>query len=200
MPDDEIEYLDIDDIMVPGQETEESQPSTFDLEGLLEDEPSEPQVVEQQVLEPQFPMDEVSEEVNEQVIVEDILPEDTMEPVSEVIETMPSVNSQETNDRIRSASNQLENIVQSVVQDDTNSLAATEIDIMEAKKFLSMHKLSRAKKSVHKAEQALVTLEEDVLYLRRSIAMLHRLLKEKKVEKDEVENILLKLRNATSAA
>ena len=200
MPDDEIEYLDIDDIMVPGQETEESQPSTFDLDGLLEDEASESQVVEQQVLEPQFPMDEVSEEVNEQVIVEDILHEDTMGPVSEVIETMPSVNSQETNDRIRSASNQLENIVQSVVQDDTNSLAATEIDIMEAKKFLSMHKLSRAKKSVHKAEQALVTLEEDVLYLRRSIAMLHRLLKEKKVEKDEVENILLKLRNATSAA
>jgi hypothetical protein len=54
--------------------------------------------------------------------------------------------------------------------------------------------------SVKKAEQALVTLEEDVLYLRRSIAMLHRLLKEKKIDTFEAENILLGLRKATSNA
>jgi hypothetical protein len=63
-----------------------------------------------------------------------------------------------------------------------------------------MHKLKHAKLSVKKAEKALVTLEEDVLYLRRSIAMLHRLLKEKKIERIEAENILLGLRKATSAA
>jgi hypothetical protein len=135
----------------------------------------------------------------EQQVVEDAMPEANFEAIPEEMETMSSTD-RDANQRIRNASTQLENMVQSVVQDDTNSLAATEIDIIEAKKFLSMHKLSRAKKSVHKAELALVTLEEDVLYLRRSIAMLHRLLKEKKVEQGEVENILIRLRNATSAA
>ena len=106
----------------------------------------------------------------------------------------------EVESRILSASNELDNLVQGVVQQDNNSLAATEIDIMEAKKYLTMHKLKRAKLSVKKAEKALVTLEEDVLYLRRSIAMLHRLLKEKKIDRIEAENILLGLRKATSAA
>ena len=99
-----------------------------------------------------------------------------------------------------SATRDLDSLVQGVVQQDSNSLAATEIDIMEAKKYLTMHKLKRAKLSVKKAEKALVTLEEDVLYLRRSIAMLHRLLKEKKIDRIEAENILLGLRKATSAA
>ena len=106
----------------------------------------------------------------------------------------------EVESRIMSASRDLDSMVQNVVQSDTNSLAATEVDIMEAKKYLSLHKLKRAKMSVKKAEQALVTLEEDVLYLRRSIAMLHRLLKEKKIDSIEAENILLRLRNATSNA
>ena len=106
----------------------------------------------------------------------------------------------EVENRIMSATRDLDSLVQGVVQQDSNSLAATEIDIMEAKKYLTMHKLKRAKLSVKKAEQALVTLEEDVLYLRRSIAMLHRLLKEKKIDRIEAENILLGLRKATSAA
>ena len=106
----------------------------------------------------------------------------------------------EVENRILSASRDLDSLVQGVVQQDSNSLAATEIDIMEAKKYLTMHKLKRAKLSVKKAEKALFTLEEDVLYLRRSIAMLHRLLKEKKIDRIEAENILLGLRKATSAA
>jgi len=106
----------------------------------------------------------------------------------------------EVENRIMSASRDLDSLVQGVVQQDSNSLAVTEIDIMEAKKYLSLHKLKRAKLSVKKAEKALVTLEEDVLYLRRSIAMLHRLLKEKKIDRIEAENILLGLRKATSAA
>ena len=106
----------------------------------------------------------------------------------------------EVENRIMSATRDLDSLVQGVVQQDSNSLAATKIDIMEAKKYLTMHKLKRAKLSVKKAEKALVTLEEDVLYLRRSIAMLHRLLKEKKIDRIEAENILLGLRKATSAA
>ena len=114
--------------------------------------------------------------------------------------TVPQDTLNEVESRIMSASRNLDSIVESVVQSDTNSLAATEVDIMEAKKYLSLHKLKRAKMSVRKAEQALVTLEEDVLYLRRSIAMLHRLLKEKKIDTIEAENILLGLRKATSNA
>lgn len=184
MPEDEIEEIDIDDVPIPGQESTEESVESIDLEDLLDDEAPEPE--------------NNLDSMVEQQVVEDAIPEE-METIPEEMDTMSSTD-RDANQRIRNASTQLENMVQSVVQDDTNSLAATEIDIIEAKKFLSMHKLSRAKKSVHKAELALVTLEEDVLYLRRSIAMLHRLLKEKKVEQGEVENILIRLRNATSAA
>ncbi|MDG1551402.1 MAG: hypothetical protein P8Q95_06730 [Candidatus Poseidoniaceae archaeon] len=184
MPEDEIEEIDIDDVPIPGQESTEESVESIDLEDLLDDEAPEPE--------------NNLDSMVEQQVVEDAIPEE-MDTIPEEMDTMSSTD-RDANQRIRNASTQLENMVQSVVQDDTNSLAATEIDIIEAKKFLSMHKLSRAKKSVHKAELALVTLEEDVLYLRRSIAMLHRLLKEKKVEQGEVENILIRLRNATSAA
>ena len=124
------------------------------------------------------------------------------EAPAEVIATSEpsSATITEVENRIMSASRDLDSLVQGVVQQDSNSLAATEIDIMEAKKYLTMHKLKRAKLSVKKAEKALFTLEEDVLYLRRSIAMLHRLLKEKKIDRIEAENILLGLRKATSAA
>ena len=134
-------------------------------------------------------------------------PEETPQPEvkeasEEIIEStaVSAASITEVENRIMSATRDLDSLVQGVVQQDSNSLAATEIDIMEAKKYLTMHKLKRAKLSVKKAEKALVTLEEDVLYLRRSIAMLHRLLKEKKIDRIEAENILLGLRKATSAA
>ena len=129
--------------------------------------------------------------------------EDNNEPIGSDETELGTVSQDtlgEVESRIMSASRDLDSMVQNVVQSDTNSLAATEVDIMEAKKYLSLHKLKRAKVSVKKAEQALVTLEEDVLYLRRSIAMLHRLLKEKKIDTFEAENILLGLRKATSNA
>ena len=134
-------------------------------------------------------------------------PEETPQPevqeepkeIIESTEVSPATIT-EVENRIMSATRDLDSLVQGVVQQDSNSLAATEIDIMEAKKYLTMHKLKRAKSSVRKAEKALVTLEEDVLYLRRSIAMLHRLLKEKKIDRIEAENILVGLRKATSAA
>ena len=185
MPEDEIVEIDIDDIIIPGQEEEQN---------IVEEVAEEGDMASTDIDTNSLPNDSTSAE--DEIDEEDAVTEENLHQ-----EIGPTASAPEnSNERIRNASNNLEHIVQSVIQDDTNSLAATEIDIMEAKKFLSMHKLSRAKKSVHKAEQALVTLEEDVLYLRRSIAMLHRLLKEKKVEKDEVENILLRLRNATSAA
>ena len=220
MPDEEVDDIDVEDIAIPGQESEEDTiefgelytsplPSmvtdieeeidgdAIEFDQLYSTPESEPEVEESPVVE-----EIVEPEVEESPVVEEIV-ESEAEEVPDVEEqeiTQSNTMSEESSRKIRSASNQLENIVQSMVGEDTNSLAATEIDIMEAKKYLSMHKLGRAKNSVLKAEQALVNLEEDVLYLRRSIAMLHRLLNEKKVERGEVENILLRLRNATSAA
>lgn len=209
MPDEEVDDIELDDIVIPGQSPDEetiefdqlydNSMTTTALED-VEDEIDDDAIEFSNLYSNTEPEEEdvITEEIVEAVEVietEEVVNE---EPSQEIIQTPPA--SDNYDERIRNASNNLENIVQTVIQEDTNSLAATEIDIMEAKKFLSMHKLSRAKKSVFKAEQALVTLEEDVLYLRRSIAMLHRLLKEKKVERDEVENILLRLRNATSAA
>ena len=219
MPDEEIDDIDVEDIAIPGQESEEDTiefdelytnplPSVVtDIEEDIDDDAIEfDQLYSTPESEPEEETPEVEEivepEVEEAPVVEEIV-EPEAEEVPDVEEQeIPQSNtmSEESSREIRSASTQLENIVQSMVGEDTNSLAATEIDIMEAKKYLSMHKLGRAKNSVLKAEQALVNLEEDVLYLRRSIAMLHRLLNEKKVERGEVENILLRLRNATSAA
>ena len=219
MPDEEIDDIDVEDIAIPGQESEEDTiefdelytnplPSMVtDIEEDIDDdaiefdqlystpesEPEEETPVVEEIVEP---------EAEEAPAVEEIVEPEVEEAPAVEEQEIPQSNtiSEESSREIRSASSQLENIVQSMVGEDTNSLAATEIDIMEAKKYLSMHKLGRAKNSVLKAEQALVNLEEDVLYLRRSIAMLHRLLNEKKVERGEVENILLRLRNATSAA
>ena len=219
MPDEEIDDIDVEDIAIPGQESEEDTiefdelytnplPSmATDIEEEIDDDAIEfDQLYSTPESVPEEETPEVEEivepEVEEAPAVEEIV-EHVAEEVPDVEEQeIPQTNaiSEESSREIRSASTQPENIVQSMVGEDTNSLAATEIDIMEAKKYLSMHKLGRAKNSVLKAEQALVNLEEDVLYLRRSIAMLHRLLNEKKVERGEVENILLRLRNATSAA
>tara|TARA_B100001109_G_C18830749_1_gene459413 strand:- start:45 stop:1256 length:1212 start_codon:yes stop_codon:yes gene_type:complete len=211
MPDDNVDEIDVDDIVIPGQDSEEDTiefgelytnplPSMVaDIEEVIDDDAiefdqlystPEPEMEEEDLVVEEVPVE--SEPVNESAEVDEAPVE------SEATNSTPST--EESSREIRTASTQLENIVQSMVSDDTNSLAATEIDIMEAKKYLSLHKLGRAKNSVVKAEQALVNLEEDVLYLRRSIAMLHRLLNEKKVERGEVENILLRLRNATSAA
>jgi len=108
-------------------------------------------------------------------------------------------DSQTSADRLIRASRELEHIVYGVSSDDS-SLAATEFDIIEARKSLEQHKLYSAKKSVKKAEKALLTVESDVVELRRNIAMLNRLLTEKTLTEAELEIILRRLRNATGAA
>ena len=108
--------------------------------------------------------------------------------------------SKDSADRLISASRELESLVFGVIQDEGNSLAGTEVDIADAKHFLNTHNLRKARKSVKKAEQSLALLEEDVLHLRRNIAMLHRLLNEKKISENDIETILLRLRSATGAA
>jgi hypothetical protein len=108
--------------------------------------------------------------------------------------------SEEMSEEAIEMSRQLETLVMGVAQDDTNSLAGTELEIGEARRFLHSHNLRRALTSVKNAEASLIELEEDVLHLRRNIAMLHRLLNEKKVSERDIETILLRLRSATGAA
>ena len=108
-------------------------------------------------------------------------------------------DSQTSADRLIRASRELEHIVYGVSAGDT-SLSATEYDIIDARSSLEQHKLFRARRSVRRAEKVLSRVEEDVVELRRNIAMLHRLLKEKTLTEAELEIILRRLRNATGAA
>ncbi|MBT05048.1 MAG: hypothetical protein CMA92_04700, partial [Euryarchaeota archaeon] len=155
MPDEEIDDISVDDIVIPSQEPEEdliefaelnSTPSST-MAPVVQEEIDDDAIEFGQLYEtPESEPDEVP-------VVET---EPDQEPAVEeaVVQEIPQSNtiSEQSNREIRSASTQLENIVQSMVGEDTNSLAATEIDIMEAKKFLSLHKLGRAKNSVIKAE------------------------------------------------
>lgn len=108
-------------------------------------------------------------------------------------------DSQSSADRLIRASRELEHIVYGVSNEDS-SLMSTEYDIVDARTSLEQHKLYRAKRSVKRAEKALSTVESDVVELRRNIAMLNRLLKEKTLTEAELEIILRRLRNATGAA
>ena len=102
-------------------------------------------------------------------------------------------------DQLMRASRELEHIVYGVTTGES-SLATTEFDMVDARTSLELHKLFRAKKSVKKAEKTLQNLEQNVLELRKNIAMLNRLLKEKTIAEAELEIILRRLRNATNAA
>ena len=188
LEDDVVEEISIDDIEIEDSSTDSDEEDTGSGESFQDKVREYMEELE----------DETFHDTPPVTVDEPELPTE-VEDLTESVVATEEVKA-EVERRIMSASEELDTLVRDVVQQDSNSLAATEIDIMEAKKFLSLHKLRRAKSSVKKAEKALVTLEEDVLYLRRSIAMLHRLLKEKKIDRIEAENILLGLRKATSAA
>ena len=193
LPEIQVEEIEVEEIEVEMPALQKSEESTAGDGDTFEDQVRE----YMGELEDEEPSKEGKTKVEQEPVEDKLAISDTEEAA------LPSVAQgtlNEVESRIMAASRDLDSMVQNVVQSDTNSLAATEVDIMEAKKYLSLHKLKRAKVSVKKAEQALVTLEEDVLYLRRSIAMLHRLLIEKKIDTIEAENILLRLRNATSNA
>jgi len=188
LEDDVVEEISIDDIEIEDSSTDSDEGDTGSGESFQDKVREYMEELE----------DETFHETPPVTVDEPELPSE-VEVVTESVVATEEAKA-EVERRIMNASEELDTLVRDVVQQDSNSLAATEIDIMEAKKFLSLHKLRQAKSSVKKAEKALVTLEEDVLYLRRSIAMLHRLLKEKKIDRIEAENILLGLRKATSAA
>jgi len=85
-------------------------------------------------------------------------------------------------------------------EDFTDNISETESDILDARTYLGLQQLTRAKKRIRRAEHRLGTLEEDVLQLRRNIAMVHRILAHKNISLDEAELILHKLRDASYEA
>jgi hypothetical protein len=130
----------------------------------------------------------------------DAIPTETIVSSKDITDARSVIReSQVSADKLMKASKEIEHLVFGVTTGES-SMTATEYDIAEARKRLENHNLFSARKSVRKAEKTLNTLEGDVVELRRNIAMLHMLLKEKTIAEAEVEIILRRLRNATSAA
>ena len=102
--------------------------------------------------------------------------------------------------KLLAANTELEQVVTSVVNMESNSLIAAEQELMEAKHLLSGHKLRRARRSVLRAEANLAELEEEVLKPGEGQWLLFTdSYEEKDIASLKVENIRLD-RNATSAA
>jgi hypothetical protein len=92
------------------------------------------------------------------------------------------------------------NVVRQVTEVDNKSLVETEFEVQQAKISLQDQRVLTANKSLNVAEKNLTDIEEDVQRLRRSIALLHRLLRDPEILRGELEKILMGLRNATAAA
>ncbi len=130
----------------------------------------------------------------------DSIPAETIVSSKDITDARSVIrDSQVSADKLMKASKEIEHLVFGVTTGES-SMSSTDFDISDARASLETHKLYQARKSVRKAEKALSSLETDVLELRRNIAMLHMLLKEKTIAEAEVETILRRLRNATSAA
>ena len=91
-------------------------------------------------------------------------------------------------------------VVRQVTDADNKSLVETEFEVQQAKISLQDQRVLSANKALNVAEKNLSVIEEDVQRLRRSIALLHRLLRDPEILRGELEKILTGLRNATAAA
>ena len=92
------------------------------------------------------------------------------------------------------------NSVRQLTEEDNKSLVETEFEVQQAKISLQDQKVMSANRALNFAEKNLSSIEEDVQRLRRSIALLHRLLRDPEILRGELEKILTGLRNATAAA
>ena len=101
---------------------------------------------------------------------------------------------------MRTTGQAVANVVRQVTEEDNKSLVETEFEVQQAKISLQDQRVLTANKSLNVAEKNLTDIEEDVQRLRRSIALLHRLLRDPEILRGELEKILMGLRNATAAA
>ena len=110
------------------------------------------------------PMEHKEEDHVDEVAVEDDALED---------EDLDDVDFEEEGDgpAVATARRDLNLAVNTVLNQQVNSLARTELDVAEARAHLNHHRLRKALKTVLRAEKALEELKESVLHLRRSMAV-----------------------------
>ena len=185
----------IDDVLVEGaiEETNEIQ---------VEEMPEE--TFEEPVEEIIVPLDE--EElipIGEEPIVPTETDLDEFEGDIEEDVTASGMNQEATmriHQLMRATGQAVGNVVRQVTEVDNKSLVETEFEVQQAKISLQDQRVLTANKSLNVAEKNLTDIEEDVQRLRRSIALLHRLLRDPEILRGELEKILMGLRNATAAA
>ena len=184
----------IDDVL-PEEHTEQTEP-LVDEEIPMENEVEEPEEIvvpldiEEEIPigeEPVVPMEAEAEEFD-----------DAEEDV-----TASGMNQEATmriHQLMRTTGQAVANAVRQVTDVDNKSLVETEFEVQQAKISLQDQRVLSANKSLNVAENHLSAIEEDVQRLRRSIALLHRLLRDPEILRGELEKILTGLRNATAAA
>ena len=128
-----------------------------DKDAVLDDVPMEHEEME--------PVDEVA--VEDDALGEDALDDEDLDEVD--------FEEEEDGPAVATARRDLNLAVNTVLNQQVNSLARTELDVAEARAHLNSHRLRKALKTVLRAEKALEDLKESVLHLRRSMALLHRL-------------------------
>ena len=95
---------------------------------------------------------------------------------------------------MRTTGQAVANVVRQVTEEDNKSLVETEFEVQQAKISLQDQRVLTANKSLNVAEKNLTDIEEDVQRLRRSIALLHRLLRDPEILRGELEKILMVLK------
>ena len=162
------------------------------------------EAVEEPVEEIIVPLDE--EElipIGEEPIVPTEIDSEEFEDVVEEDVTASGMNQEATmriHQLMRATGQAAANVVRQVTEADNKSLVETEFEVQQAKINLQDQRVLTANKSLGVAEKNLSEIEDDVQRLRRSIALLHRLLRDPEILRGELEKILMGLRNATAAA
>lgn len=103
-------------------------------------------------------------------------------------------------DRLRDATANLQRTVFGVADDEGAEAEGVDYWLHLARLQLESNRLFSAKRTMRRVANELQELAIGVLKLRRSLALLHRLMQDKDVTGSEVEVVLLRLRSATAAA
>ncbi len=103
-------------------------------------------------------------------------------------------------EEIMAARDEMEQITHGVVQVEEAAAEGVDYWLHLARLQLESHRLFGAKRSVSKAQKELQELGASVLDLRRSLALMQKLISAKPGTTDEIELVLRRLRNAAGAA
>jgi len=105
-----------------------------------------------------------------------------------------------TEEEIIAARDEMEQITHGIVQVEGAAAEGVDYWLHMARLQLESHRLFGAKRSVNKAQKELQELGSSVLDLRRSLALMQKLISAKPGTDEEIELVLRRLRNAAGAA